>query len=124
MTNFIVISELEVQSRIGITADERSEPQRLTVSLSIVPRHGFTGLEDSIERTVDYVEVCEMVRSLAATGERNLIETLTEEIVREILAHFDVYSVEVEVRKFILPDTRYVAVKLMRSAEDARTVPE
>jgi dihydroneopterin aldolase len=124
MTNFIVISELEVHSRIGTTADERSKPQRLTVNLSIVPRHGFTGLGDSIERTVDYVEVCEMVRTLSATGERNLIETLTEEIVREILAHFDVYSVEVELRKFILPDTRYVAVKLMRSAEDARTVPE
>jgi dihydroneopterin aldolase len=118
MTSFIIISELEVHSRIGITAGERREPQRLTVSLSLVPRHGFTGLEDLIERTVDYNEVCNMVKTLAMTGERNLIETLTEEIVREVLERFDVHSVEVETRKFIIPDTKYVAVKLMRSVEE------
>ncbi len=118
MTSSIIISELEVQSRIGITDEERRESQRLTVSLSIVPRHGFTGLDDSIERTVNYFEVCKMVKKLAATGERNLIETLTEEIVRDVLAQFDAHSVEVEVRKFVLSDTRYVAVKLMRSLED------
>ncbi len=117
MTSSIIISELVVQSRIGITDEERREPQRLTVSLSIVPRHGFTGLEDSIERTIDYVEVCNVVKAIAASGERNLIETLTEEIVREVLAQFDAESVEAEVRKFILPDTKYVAVKLMRSLD-------
>ena len=115
MSSFIVVSELEVLSRIGVSKYERALPQRLTVSLSIVPRHGFAGLEDSIERTVDYFEVCKMVKALAAARERHLIETLVDEIVREIFAQYEVSSVEAEVRKFVLPDTGYVAVKLMRS---------
>ena len=46
---------------------------------------------------------------------RALIETLAEEIAAELLARFPLQAVELELRKFILPDTAFVAVRIRRS---------
>jgi dihydroneopterin aldolase len=43
-----------------------------------------------------------------------LIETLAEEIAGELLTRFALRAVEVELRKFILPDTAHVAIRLRR----------
>jgi phosphoglycolate phosphatase/dihydroneopterin aldolase len=44
-----------------------------------------------------------------------LIETLADEVAGLIIAEFGALSVEVELRKFILPQTRHVAVRCARS---------
>ena len=110
----IVVSYLELSSRIGVPEVEREHPQRLTVSLVIQPAHGFAGLNDDLDKTVNYSAVCRMVRELAGARSRRLIETLACEIADAVLAQFDCTSVEVELRKYILPDTEYVAVRLAR----------
>ena len=113
--DLILVSNLELHARIGVTDDEQSRPQRLTVSLTITPAHGFDGLDDRLENTVNYSAVCKAVRALAATeGPRRLIETLAGDIAATVLARFDCAAVEVELRKYILPDTDYVAVRLSR----------
>jgi dihydroneopterin aldolase len=43
-----------------------------------------------------------------------LIETLAEEIAGLLLERFPLRAVEVELRKFILTDTAYVAVRIRR----------
>jgi 7,8-dihydroneopterin aldolase/epimerase/oxygenase len=114
MDDRIFISDLELSSRIGITEAERARPQRLTVSLTLFPRRDFSALDDRIENTVDYAEVCAQVRSLAAQRPRNLIETLAEEIAQTLLSDFPLRAVEIELRKYILPETAFVAVKIRR----------
>lgn len=116
MDDQILISNLELISHIGVTGAERAEPQRLTASLVLVPRRGFSGLGDRLKNTVDYADVCGRVRALAAKQPRNLIETLAEEIARELLSHFALSVVEIELRKYILPETEFVAVRLRREA--------
>jgi dihydroneopterin aldolase len=74
----------------------------------------FSELGDDLGNTVDYAAVCEAVKTCAETGERDLLETLAGEIAERVLGEFAVRAVEVELRKFILPDTRYVAVRLRR----------
>ena len=110
----IHVANLALNVRVGVTDEERTQPQRLTVSLTLRPARGFDGLGDRIENTVNYAAVCAAVRALAATRPRRLIETLALEIADEILVRFDVASVDVELRKYILPDTDYVAVRLSR----------
>ena len=84
--------------------------KRLTVNLTLEPARDFRGLEDRIESTVDYFAVTRAVHSLASSRERRLIETLAE----EVLARFAMRAVEVELRKYILPDTAFVAVRCRR----------
>lgn len=110
----IYISNLALNLRVGVTDEEQSRTQHLVVSLTVRPTRGFVGLDDRIENTVNYSAVCAVVRALAATHPRRLIETLASEMAEAILARFPVDSVDVELRKFILPDTDYVAVRLSR----------
>ena len=113
--DLIIISNLELQTRIGVPDAERQTPQRLTVCLVIQPAHGFDGLNDDLAQTVNYSAVCRMVRELADVRPRRLIETLAVEIASAVLAQFACATVEVELRKYVLPDTEYVAVRARRS---------
>lgn len=110
----IFISQLELRAHIGVPPEERAEPQRLTVSLELVPARGFADLADDIANAVDYFKVCRGVQWLATQRPRKLIETLAQEIAAFVLAEFAVEAVEVELRKYILPDTAFVAVQLRR----------
>ena len=112
----ILVANLELRARIGVTDAEQSQPQRLTVSLVLTPARGFDNLNDRIEGTINYSSVCKAVRELAAAGPpRRLIETLAGDIAALVLARFEHCAVvEVELRKYILPDTDYVAVRLSR----------
>ena len=117
----IHVASLELPVRIGVTAKERTFPQKLTVSLTLYPQHGFDGLEDRIENTINYSAVCQALRELTAVDrERRLIETFALEIAEAVLSRFGACAaVDVDLRKFILPDTDYVAVRLSRSRSAA-----
>lgn len=117
MADAIHIEGLELSVHIGVPEEERANPQRLTVNLTLEPRRDFRELGDAIENTVDYFALSKAVQALARERPRKLIETLAEEIAALILARFAVRRVEVELRKYILPDTAFVAVRLSRTAE-------
>lgn len=114
MTDRIVIDGLELSSFIGVPDAERAEAQRLTVNLVLEPMRGFSALDDAIANTVDYFRVCEVVKALSLARPRHLIETLAGEIAATLLERFALGAVEVELRKYILPDTAFVAVRLRR----------
>ena len=110
----ILIDSLEISSCIGVPDEERATAQRLTVNLVLEPIRGFTDLGDAIENTVDYFRVCEAVKAFSLARPRCLIETLAGDIAALLLARFALQSVEVELRKYILPDIAFVAVALRR----------
>ena len=111
----IHISNLALSVRIGVTDEEQAATQRLTVSLTLHPARSFDELDDRIERTINYAAVCATVRALCAAPPRRLIETFAGDIAAAVLEGFPACAaVEVELRKFILPDTDYVAVRLAR----------
>jgi dihydroneopterin aldolase len=114
MPDTIHIAQLELRAHIGVPDDERAASQRLTVSLTLEPVRSFDHLDDDLAKTVDYFAVCEAVKALAAARPRKLIETLAEEIAALVLERFTVRAVEVVLRKYILPDTAHVAVRLRR----------
>lgn len=114
MPDTIVIERLELSAHIGVPDEERIAAQRLTVSLRLEVMRDFRDLGDEIANTVDYFAVCRSIKALVAERPRRLIESLAEEIAAAVLREFAVASVEVELRKFILPDTAFVAVRLRR----------
>ncbi|MBJ7392526.1 MAG: dihydroneopterin aldolase [Chthoniobacterales bacterium] len=112
----ILVNGLELTAHIGVPDAERVEAQRLTLNLVLVPSAPLSDLGDELERTVDYYALTRRVRQLAGARPRRLIETLAEEICSCVLEEFSVRAVEVELRKYILPDTEYVAVRLSRES--------
>jgi len=110
----IRIEELELMAQVGVPDEERAQPQRLVVSLSLQPRCPFAELGDDLARTVDYAAVCAEVRHFVSGRCDKLIETLAHDLAGHLLGNFALARVELEVRKFVLPDTRYVAVRVMR----------
>src|ERR1700733_8398394 len=114
MTDLILVESLEMLSVIGVPEEERAGAQRLTVSLTMEPQRDFRKLDDAIENTVDYFAVTEFVKALSMARPRRLIETLAEEIATDWLARVPLRAVKVDLRKFILPDTAFVAVRILR----------
>ena len=66
------------------------------------------GLGDAI------LGVADRVRELAAEKERQLIETLAQDIATAVLGEFEVGKVRIEIEKFILPETDWVGVIIER----------
>jgi dihydroneopterin aldolase len=108
--NVIIIKGLEVNAWIGVSEEERKNSQRLQIDAILTPMTEFAALADDISRTVDYHAAARRIVSVAASRPRRLIETLASEIAGMLVGEFQARRAEVEVRKFVLPDTEYVAV--------------
>jgi dihydroneopterin aldolase len=110
----ILIRKLALSTRIGVSNEERSQPQRLSASLILEPLQGFRDLADDLARTIDYAAVCAELQSFVSSRQDNLLETLANAIAEHLLGTFPLRRIEIELRKFILPETRYVAVRIAR----------
>jgi 7,8-dihydroneopterin aldolase/epimerase/oxygenase len=114
MADEIRIEQLELSAHIGVPDEERARAQRLTVNLTLEPARGCSELDDDLANAVDYFAVCQAVSQVAKERPRQLVETLAGEIASLLLESFPLAAVEVELRKYILPDTAFVAVRLRR----------
>ena len=114
MTDTITIQRLLASTTIGVPDEEREDPQDVEISLEMTPPEPLRFLDDDISKTIDYYAVSRRVLEIAATGERKLIETLADDVAEAVLDEFHIAKVIVEVRKFILSDTEYVAVRIER----------
>jgi dihydroneopterin aldolase len=114
-TDHIIIEGLELSTHIGVPDEERAQPQKLCVTLTLhLPRVTVAARTDDLALTVNYYEVAERVKTLAAAVPRRLIERLAEEIAALVLTFPLVKKVRVRLDKFILPDTKCVAVDIER----------
>lgn len=110
------IEQLEVSTYIGVPAEERAAPQRLTVNISFWSYQQTRDLGDNIQNTVNYSAVAEEARSFVRDQSTNLIETLAHRLAIHLLKAFPIQKVKIEVRKFPLQDAKHVSVTVTRSA--------
>lgn len=111
----IEVRGLQIDTHIGVPEDERTHPQRLLVDITLLPRRQFDQMGDRIDATVDYFSLSQAVVTWAAERPRLLIETLADEIATRIVRAYPVTEVRLTLRKFILPNTEYVAVHCTRT---------
>ncbi len=111
----IIIADLEVHFRVGVPEAERAAPQRLAITLELEGDFSAAAGDD-LRRTVDYHAVVQRIRAWGEGREWRLIETLAVELAEQVRSEFGPRAVTVEVKKFILPETRYVAVRVRRPA--------
>jgi FolB domain-containing protein len=110
----IHIEQLEVLAHIGVPDEERSQPQRLTISVTHWPTEQGPELGDDIGRAVNYATVCAETTKFVQARSDRLIETLVDALASRLLGVFEIRRVTVELRKFILPDVKYVSVTATR----------
>ena len=111
----IRIEQLEISARIGVPEKERVTPQRLTINISFWPYQQTRDLADNIHNAVNYSVVADETKSFVRGQSVNLIETLADQVAAHLLKTFPIQKVTVEVRKFALPDAKYVSATVTRS---------
>ena len=110
------IEQLEIFTHVGVPEQERSNPQRLTVSISFWPYQEIRDVADDIDQTVNYSVVAEKTKSFMRDQSVNLIETLADRLAAYLLKTFPIQKVTVELRKFPLQDAKYVSATVTRIA--------
>src|ERR1039458_3267031 len=108
----IVIQDLTVFCHVGVSDAERANPQRL--ALTVEMDRDFSLLADALDRTIDYQAVSQRLLDFGRGRSWKLIETLAVELAEMILREFKPSRVTVEVKKFIIPKARHVAVRVTR----------
>jgi dihydroneopterin aldolase len=118
-SDYIRIEQLELSARIGVTETERAQPQRLNVSLLIWPLRPFVDLGDDVRNTINYSEVCQETKNFVGDRADRLIETLADALAAHLLKRFAMHKITIEARKFVVPDTKFVAVSVTRTTAGA-----
>ncbi len=117
MSDHINIKGLRLVTRVGVPEEERAIPQSVEVNVTMTLSETFKGFDDKLEHTIDYYRVSQKLREVASKGERQLIETLAEELAAAVVAFEGVCEVTLEVEKFILADCGSVSVAITRTWE-------
>jgi dihydroneopterin aldolase len=111
----IIIKDLEVCYRVGVTEEERAEPQRLLVTVEMEHSFAAAARGDDLEQTINYHALAQRLRGFGEGRSWRLIETVAVEIAQGVLLEFRPRRVEVEVKKFVLREAAYVAVRASRA---------
>jgi dihydroneopterin aldolase len=110
----ITIRDLGVLCRIGVPEEERAKPQRLLLTVEMGGDFSKSCVSDDLAETINYHRVALQITDLCQKTSFKLIERLAHEIAQMIQTQFGAKQITVEVKKFILPDARYVSFRLSR----------
>jgi dihydroneopterin aldolase len=119
----IVIKGLSVLAKHGVTPEEKAESQVFIINCKIYVKENSAFFCDELDKTIDYVKVCENIKDVAENSGFNLIERLSEEISKSLFTNFkDIYKLKVTVKKPDAPINfvkfKYVGVKIKRKRDD------
>lgn len=112
--DLITIKDLAVRWRVGVTDEERSHPQQLLLTLELSLDLAPAARADNLAQTIDYFALSERVRQWGEGQTWRLIETVAAALAQLVLTEFKPASVLVEIKKFVVPGSDYVSVKLKR----------
>lgn len=116
----ILIRDLVLNTRIGVHPHEYDAPQRVRINIVLEVAANPAPLSDDLSHVVSYEGIIDSIKSLAAAGHMNLVETMAERIAQICLKSPLARRARVRVEKLdIEPDAAGVGVEIER----ARTEP-
>ena len=111
----ITIVDLEVFYCVGVTDEERANPQRLLLTVDMTFDFSSAAVSDRIERTINYQTVVDELLKFGEGRSWKLVEKLVNTIADRILAEYKPQGVMVEAKKFSIPQARFVSVSTGKS---------
>lgn len=114
----IFLSDLRVQTVIGIFEWERKIRQTVAIDLEMATDIRRAAASDSIEDTLDYKAVAKRVISFVESSEFYLVETLAERVAGIVTGEFGVPWVRLTLSKpGAIRGARDVGIRIERRAE-------
>jgi dihydroneopterin aldolase len=90
---------MHFEGRHGYYEHELLQPQPFEVDVELVLNLQPAGVDDDLEKTIDYGRVYAIARQIVESTSFRLLEAIAEAISHEILAEFEVTEVGVRIRK-------------------------
>lgn len=114
----IVISSIDCVAAIGVTPEERTIRQRLSIDIEVLVDSARAARSDSLKDALDYSKIATLTMEVCSSRDFHLIETLAELLAGRILADFDTPQVRIVVRKIspvVEPRVKHVSIEIVRS---------
>ena len=118
MEDRILICAIDCVAGIGVTPEERTIRQRLSIDVELFTDTSKPARTDSLKDAIDYARVATVVADVCSSRDHHLIETVAEHIAERVLASFPLPKVRVLVRKIspvAEPRVNYVSVEIVRT---------
>ncbi|MDC4204944.1 MAG: dihydroneopterin aldolase [Candidatus Manganitrophus sp.] len=102
----LAIYQIEFHGHCGVTEEERTIGQRLSVDVEMKCDVSGAARTDQLKDTIDYDQLCGEIVKIGRESHVRLIETLAERIAGKILEDRRIASVTVRVKKCLPPAKR------------------
>ena len=98
--DIINIKNLEVFARHGVLPEEKVIGQKFLISASLFLDLHNAGMEDDLSKTLDYAEICNVIKASIEDNTFCLIETVAERLAEKLLVeHPSLQKVRLEIKK-------------------------
>lgn len=112
----IFLSEVKVQTKLGVPEWERMIPQTIILDIEIGYDLSKACQSDDVNDTIDYGAVVNRVRETLQENSFQLVEKLAEHLCQLILKEFNALSVKIKVAKpTVLPGLKALGVIIERT---------
>jgi dihydroneopterin aldolase len=98
-----------------LTDEERAKPQRLLVTVDLDFDFSSASVSDRIEKTINYQTVADRLLKFGNGRNWKLVEKLVANLADMILIEYRPQAVTVELKKFTIPQARYISAIVTRS---------
>ena len=112
----IKLTELTVNTVIGIWDWEKRNPQKVVFDIEMSTDINKASKSDSIKDALDYKAVSKRVKQYALENQFDLIEALADKVAEIILNEFEVSWVKLTISKpYAIRDSKNVSLMIERS---------
>lgn len=112
----IFLSEVKVQTKLGVPEWERITPQTIILDIEIGYDLSKACQSDDVNDTIDYGAVVNRIRETLQENSFQLVEKLAEHLCQLILKEFNALSVKIKVAKpTVLPGLKALGVIIERT---------
>jgi dihydroneopterin aldolase len=114
-TTRLFFRRLRLMASVGVLPEELTRRQPLILDIDVeVPRSMAQSGDDSIEDVFDYRAIHQQVLNIVNTRHFNLLETLADEIVRQLAADVRIIAIRLEIHKTQpYPDAESVGIEVL-----------
>lgn len=116
MNDKILIRGIAINCIIGINPNERRIKQEILINVSI--ETDFSKLNDNIKNTINYSSVYKFIKKFVSVSKYFLIETLGDELAKQLMIEFNINKLDIEVIKpSVFNEKEIVSIKLSRTSK-------